>query len=433
MKIFLIILTIPLALYTFRGVLAIWATCKRKKVIEKIKNIRIDVYPNICVLLPALREQSIVDKTYNTFKKIDYPKEKLKVVFVTTEREEFEYFEKSINVKTTNQLIEEKFKMDKVDNYMHIHYPFKKGNKSSQLNFAIDELIKNKQIDENTYIGVFDFDSEPEQSLFKDVAKIKQLTNAEILQPVPLFLKNVKDIADKLKVFVFTHSMFQNVRALGIETFRLLIKGKHRKTPLYCMGASCFIKTKTLIQCDKFPLVDDIQLGFRMLIRNKSFAYVPTIVLGDLPNTLGAVLKQSIFINKGNFNSFKEVNLNRKDKVNSNFWGRTLILWEGISVLSSKTFLPYLMLMCGLYCIITTKFLWFLIPLILSPILRYLFGYIAFKITMHQKINTLCLILGLFVSIVWPFFKTYGPLKNIQLSLNSKIFKKEIKFGKTER
>lgn len=433
MAIFLIVLSVILCLYAFRGILALWSVCKRKRLIKKLANVEIKDYPQICVLLPALREQSIVDSTYNTFKHLNYPADKIKVVFVTTQREEFEYEQKGQVVKTTNQLIEEKLKTDKVANYMHVHYPFEKGNKSSQLNYAIDELYKSKVIDEETYIGVFDFDSEPEPELFNDVAKVKQLTNAEVLQPVPLFLKNVKDIAKKNNAFVFTHAMFQNIRAMGIETFRLLFKGKHRKTPLYCMGASCFIKTKTLIDCDKFPLVDDIQLGFRMLIRNKSFAYVPTIVLGDLPDTLKAVLKQAIFINKGNFNSFKEVRENRKDKKNSNWWGRVLITWEGISVLSAKTYLPYLMLATGIYCIVTMQFMWFLIPLIAAPILRYLMGFIAYRCILHQRVNVFCVFLGMFVSLMWPFFKTYGPLKNMQLSLNAKLFKKEIKFGKTER
>lgn len=433
MKIFLIVLTIILGLYALRGIIALLTTFKRKSYIKKIQNIEVKEYPQICVLLPALREQSIVNKTYDTFKNLNYPKDKIKVVFVTTQREEFEYEQKGEIVKTTNQLIEEKLKTDMVENYMHIHYPYEKGNKSSQLNYAIDELFKNNVINDETYIGVFDFDSEPQSELFNDVAKVKQLYNADVLQPVPLFLKNVKDIAKNNKAFVFTHSMFQNVRAMGIETFRLLVKGKRRITPLYCMGASCFIKTRTLLDCDKFPLVDDIQLGFRMLIRNKSFAYVPTIVLGDLPETLKAVLKQSIFINKGNYSAFKEVNANRKDKVNSNFWGRVLIFWEGISVISAKTFLPYLMFAMGLFCIITGEFLWFTVPLILAPVIRYLMGYISYRIVLKERVNVFCMILGLFVAVIWPFFLTYGALKNIQLSINAKLFKKEIKFGKTER
>ena len=69
MKIFLIILTIILGFYALRGIIALLTTFKRKSYIKKIQNIEVQEYPQICVLLPALREQSIVNKTYDTFKK----------------------------------------------------------------------------------------------------------------------------------------------------------------------------------------------------------------------------------------------------------------------------------------------------------------------------------------------------------------------------
>lgn len=433
MKVVIIILSVIMSLYLLRIFCVYFGVFYRKAVIKKLKKVKVKEYPNICILLPALREQSIVDSTYLNFSNLKYPKEKIKVVFVTTEREEFEYKIKGQSVTTTSQLINKKLKDCPIDYMCHIHYPFEKGNKSSQLNYAIDKLLENKEIDFNTYIGVFDFDSVISDNLLEDFAKVENLKHADIIQPVPFFLKNVSEISKQKKFFVFTHAMFQNVRALGIETFRLALQGKHRKTPIYCMGASCFIKTKALIDTDKFPFVDDIQLGFRMLINKKKFAYLPTLVEGDLPNNLKAVLKQSIFINKGNYSTFIEVKRNLSNKDNRNIWGCLLVLWEGISVLSQKTFLPYLILMVDIHCLATLTYIPFVILTIIAPILHYLTGLFSMQINNAKKVNLFTVVVGIFCSIFWPFFLTYGALKNIQLSIKSKLTKTEIKFGKTER
>lgn len=433
MEILIIILSIILFLYVLRGFASIISTIYRKCNIKKLKGIEVNEYPNICILLPALREQAIVDSTYDNFSDLNYPSDKIQVVFVTTEREESEYREQGIVKETTRQLINKKLRNSPNVYMSHIHYPFKKGNKSSQLNYAVDTLLANGEIDENTYIGVFDFDSVVADTLLEDVAKVENLKKADIIQPVPFFLKNIVEVSNKKSIFVFIHAMFQNVRALGIETFRLLLQGKFRKTPIYCMGASCFIKTKALLDVDKFPFVDDIQLGFRMLIQEKKFAYLPTLVEGDLPDSLKSVLKQSIFINKGNYAAFIEVKNNLKDKGKRNLWGCLLVLWEGISVISAKTFMPYLILGATIYCIVTMSYLPFIILSVLAPMIRYLCGFICMQINAYKKINYFIMILGLGLSVIWPFFKTYGALKNIQLSIKSKLTKKEIKFGKTER
>ena len=62
-----------------------YATGWMKK--EKEKNMKLeldDALPEIVIIIPALREVSLVDDTLDYFSKLKYAKDKYKIVFVTT-------------------------------------------------------------------------------------------------------------------------------------------------------------------------------------------------------------------------------------------------------------------------------------------------------------------------------------------------------------
>ncbi len=181
-------------------------------------------YPYTFLLVPGLREQSLVEETITYFNKFNYPREKLKVMIITTEKENNQ---KEINSKRVNQFCDEIYEkidmqtiinknkglfpkiyleqildiitskpkeigseiilelynnipltsdlaskyVDKMNNesdmpiFIHVHYPKTEGGKPSQLNYAIS-LIEEQgyvnDINAPIYIGVYDFDSRPD-------------------------------------------------------------------------------------------------------------------------------------------------------------------------------------------------------------------------------------------------------------------------------
>lgn len=403
---------------------------------EKFLNDVKDLY----IFLPALREQVIVEETLNHFSSLNYPKNNLKIKILTTEREEYEYYIKNEKTTTTQEkarkIASEINKRMGIEIIEVIHYPYSKGNKASQLNYGFNK-IKNEKIDlTKTYIGVFDFDSRPEKDILLLLNnKIAKKNYPDVIQPLPVFLNNISEISKKKKNFlIFCHGMFQAVRSFGIEAWRLLVaeKSKHWLTPIYCMGAGLFLKIEALVEIGGFPsTVDDIPLGFRLLNYNKKFCYLPSIVMGDLPEKTKQVFNQSVLIQRGNICAYQEMKITPKN--NKSVWRKFLIWWEATSVLIVKSVLPFLLLGFWLYCFNKNIFSIGFILLSVIPYLRFLCGLTVcgFMKKTKIKISTICL--AFIVSPIWPFCKTYGVWKNIKLSINKKFSKKELEFKKTER
>ncbi|MBE3578266.1 MAG: hypothetical protein IMX00_11365 [Limnochordales bacterium] len=120
-----------------------------------------DSPPHLVLLLPALREQPIVEETVRHFGQLVYPYDRLSVLIVTTEREEHEYRLAGQNdVVTTSQLVARAIEAANrtlgTTRFLHLHYPYTTGNKASQLSYAVRQLPKLlKDLPANeTYIGV---------------------------------------------------------------------------------------------------------------------------------------------------------------------------------------------------------------------------------------------------------------------------------------
>lgn len=392
------------------------------------------------VFLPALREQSIVEETLRHFSSLNYPKEHLKIKVLTTEREEFEYQKNGKDTITTQTLAREF--ANKINGELGydvievIHYPHTKGNKASQLNYGIEEIKKDDIDLSKTYVGVFDFDSRPEKDiLILSVNKAIRKKYPDVIQPLPVFLSNASNLSKKPKNFMIVcHSTFQSVRSFGIEAWRLLVAENSKKwlTPIYCMGAGLFLKLDALVEIGGFPpTVDDIPLGFRLLNYNKKFCYLPSIVLGELPEKTKQVFNQSILIQRGNICAYQELKI--KPKQNNSFWRKFLIWWEATSVLTIKSIIPFLLLAYWIYCLYIGNISLGFILVTIAPYVRFLCGLSSYVFVKIKNTNILTLLLAFLFSPIWPFCKTYGVWKNLQLNIKKIFSKKEIEYKKTER
>lgn len=429
MYIFILVIAI---LYFIAGILSLISIPLGKIVEKKLKNIIPDKYVDIYVLLPALKEQKIVNETIDWFKNIKY-NGNIKYVIITSEKEEDYYKKNNINIETTSDLVEKKLKKIRDKRFIHLHYPKIDGNKSSQMNYAVDEILKNVNDMDNTYISVFDFDSKPDVETFNMLSKVaKYRNNPDVIGQVPMCFKNYVDFSKHTnKILVLLYAFQQTIRASAIEKFRLELSSlTNLRLSQYCMGACMHIKLKTLVDNEKFPIfVDDLTLGYRLSIRNCSFAYLPSYNYTLIPNKIFDYVNSSVLIFKGVTTYLSEI----KRAKGRDAWGKIKLFIEGTGNLIIFIFVPILFLTCYIYSIITNKYtLCFWLTLII-PYLFTIIGYINMKsygIKGENKINTF---LAFILSPLWYIFRPLGFFIYFYRLLKSKLKGKSVEYRKTER
>jgi len=199
---------------------------KKKKSVNRVES-----YPEVIILLPLLREQSVIKEMIDYFAEIHYPKDKISIILITSERENYEKEQnrkklkdlyKSLQKRKSLTDIKEKYlgifsrnKLEEITRgfakgkinllslyrqydslpttdvlakelakaknknlnstmFFHTHYPKTKGIMAHQLNYAIDNLNKilNKEVSKkNTYIGVYNADSKPNKNTLTVLGK----------------------------------------------------------------------------------------------------------------------------------------------------------------------------------------------------------------------------------------------------------------------
>lgn len=403
-----------------------------KKYIKKLNKIKVKKYKNIYVLLPALREQKIVEETIIWFKNIKY-NGTIKYIIITTEKEEYENKKNKVKEETTSQLVEKKLSEIKDSRFMHLHYPKTNGNKSSQMNYAVDEILKTEEDLENTYISVFDFDSKPEKNTFNDLNKVAKLrNNPDVINQVPLCFKNYEKFSqDKSKILLLLYTFQHTVRSCAIEKMKLLISSlTNLKVPQYFMGACMHIKLKSLVENNKFPIfVDDLTLGYRMSIKNCNFAYLPSYNYTLIPNKIYDYVNSAVLIFKGISTYITEIKLAKK----RNLWGKIKMFVAGTGNILVFTVIPYIIVFYYLYSIISLQFTIKFWLLLLIPYLWSIASYINLRYEGFKKDNKFNSFLAFLISPIWFVFRPFGFFVYLKRLVISKLFKTEIKYKKTER
>lgn len=428
-----IILIIIFIVYFIGFLLTILSIFLEKKYLIKISKVKVKKYKDIYVLLPALKEQKIVKTTIDWFSKIKY-KGNIKFIIITSEKEEHEYKEKNIKEKTTSVLVDENLKEKDDDRFLHYHYPLINGNKSSQMNYAVDKIAEDFDIDkENTYISVFDFDSEPDVDTFTELNKVSILrNNPDVIGQVPLCFKNYEEFSkDRSKIIMLLYTMHHTIRSCAIEKIKLLVCSLTGfKVPQYCMGACMHIKYTTLVANDKFPIfVDDLTLGYRLSIKESNFAYLPSSNYTLIPNKLYDYMNSATLIFKGISTYISEI----KRAKGRNLYGRIKMFIAGTGNILVFTVIPFIIVSYYMYSLITFNFNIIFYLMLSIPYLWCIASYINIMYYNFRKDNKLNSFLAFLISPIWFVFRPFGFIIYIKRLLISKILKKEIKYKKTER
>lgn len=398
-----------------------------KKYVKKIENTKIKKYVDIYVLLPAFKEQKIVDNTVEWFKKIKY-KGNIKFLIITTEKEEKEYKDKKINKLTTSQVVENKLKQINDSRFFHYHYPKANGNKSSQMNYALKKI--KGECNDDTYISVFDFDSQPELNTFENLNRVYISENKpDVINQVPLNIKNFEEISAKsiiMMIYAFQHL----VRSIAIEKLKLLICSLTRlKISQYCMGACMHIKYKVLEENNYFPIfVDDLTLGYRLSIKGYRFALLPSLNLSLIPNNIKGYIGSATLIFKGICTYLNEI-----FTIKGNVYGKIKMFIFGTFNLIEFAIVPFIFILGYIYSLINLKLTFITLIMILIPILWSISSYIVVR---HYKMkckSKLKFIVSIILSPIWFIFRPLGFIMYFIKKIVSIITKRNIEYKKTER
>lgn len=398
----------------------------------KLKKIKVKGFKDIYVLLPALKEQKIVEETIEWFKKIKY-KGNIKYVIITSEKEDEYYRKNNLKEITTGKLVDKKLKKIKDNRFIHLHYPKTDGNKSSQMNYAVDEIMKKIKNSENTYISVFDFDSKPDINTFNELNKVAEYkNNPDVIGQVPMCFKNYVSFSNQTtKALVLLYAFQQTIRATAVEKFKLLICSlTNLNIPQYCMGACMHIKLKTLIENDKFPIfVDDLTLGYRLSIKNCKFAYLPSYNYTLIPNKIFDYVNSAVLIFKGVTTYLSEI----KRAKGQNIWGRIKLFIEGTGNIIVFAIVPVIFITFYIYSIALRKFdatFWLMLSI---PYLWSISGYINMKFENIKGENKVNSFIAFLLSPLWYLFRPMGFFIYFKRLIESKIRGKQVEYIKTER
>lgn len=362
------------------------------------------------ILLPAFKEQSLVNETLDYYSKIKGNNHVIMVI--TSEQEEYENKLLGKNIKTTCECVDEYLSINNDCNIIHLHGDYISGTKSTQLNFALNEITKSINVADyySSYVGVYDFDSRPNLEVLEDLRKVICCqNNPEVVQQVPINLKNYSELVKNKNYAMIVHCYQSMIRSVGIELASLLLNLNKTVVPLYCMGAGMYLRLDTLVQSDGFPEpIDDLALGYRLYLQGKRFGLFPQYNSVESPNSIREVTKQDVGIFRGICYGLLETK--RKSKLKRKIPTCCMIVHN----ILLRTVLPWIYLVFVVSRIILRRINLAVIFIIIMPLLRTLVGLYSLKKADEDssKINKNMNWIQLFVySYLWRFIRTVGSFK----------------------
>lgn len=310
--------------------------------------------PNILIVIPCLREQDIIISTLNHFLKITNNFPNVKLLVVTTQKEEYEkqknlYLEKQFildiknnldlqklvnrynkiistndikdileyknqediediikdkikNSKTTNTIVRDFILQNNLENKIyHLHYPHNTGIMADQLNYVLDTF--NFESEKNYYFSVYNADSIPNEKTIDDILKTIYKNNTpEVLQQYFVQLSNWDELSNLMKGFAIYQSNF-DLRYGLINSF---FPNDFLYT--YVVGHGLYIRVDTLRKIGGFETkywCEDIYMSY--VLRNKNIKIHPikTLEFIQSPTCLSILKNQNAVWFKTSFECIK--------------------------------------------------------------------------------------------------------------------------------
>lgn len=384
-----VVFYIIIALEVLTGIWCLYRTIKydikKKEEKNEIQTSNTDV--KILIVIPALREQDIIIQTLQHFLKITEFFTNVKILVVTTQKEEYEkenslYLKNDLikdiknnvdikrlintynkilstneikdilscekdkdigkivndkikNSRTTNKIVNDFIVKNKLEEKIyHFHYPNNEGIMADQLNY----VLKNFKFDDEDkyYYSVYNADSLPNKKTISEVIETINKNNyPKVIQQYSVPLINWNELSTLMKGFAIYQSNFELRYGLLNSHF----PSKYLYT--YVVGHGMYVRVDTLKEIGGFEnkyWCEDIYMSLVLRSKNIPIYPISNLEIMQSPQYLSILTKQNAVWFKTSFECvkiFKDVSKGY-ERINLNSIGwfiqriRMNITWLGL-------------------------------------------------------------------------------------------------------
>ncbi|NOH72653.1 glycosyltransferase family 2 protein [Vibrio pectenicida] len=211
------------------------------------------------LLIPVLDESSIIIETIKHFEKFIVNHPDMKLVLITTDKEN--NIENNKTYQAILPFVSQQIQL--------VNYPYKTGNKASQINYFIEQSNNSSLEQSNSYYAIFDADSRPDFRAFYYIYNDDE--KCRIYQMPPMYSSNF----EQLNMFSKAAAIFQTRWMLSYE-LPSLVKNYNAKKSIclsYCIGHGLFIR-KDYLERHPFStetVTEDLHYGYQAVV-NRVYA-----------------------------------------------------------------------------------------------------------------------------------------------------------------
>lgn len=251
--------------------------------------------PRVLLIVPALRESSIITATLEHLAAIDYPPEKL-VIVVAAARELTEPGE------TTTAEAARAWAVRHGGGRVHVaEFPGEHTERAAQINYAVAHALAGPAAD-TEILGLYDADSRPHPATLRWVIW-HHAHGIRCQQQVLHYLDAANELAARgAPALCVANAMYQGSWSLTKEWPNLLryrrqwltVGGPYRRS-LYLNGHGQFLSRALFEEIGGVPIevvTDGIQLGYRLSLLGEPIASIPLFCSDDVPATVSGLCQQ---------------------------------------------------------------------------------------------------------------------------------------------
>ena len=396
---------------------------------EKTAYGKVDKKANALILIPVLREQSVIRDTINHFVKMKVGDINLYLVIAGTNRETCSGKDSTLEV-VQYWINEYKKELPGNIDVDYCEASDEGGDRATQLNYAVNYVKDSKGISELDFIGVYDADSLPSGDTLQEVvlcfSNDKELGACQ--QPVHFAMAANKMAAAKENPLLIANALYQSTWT-AISELPMWIKYSRKNENklsyrhLYLIGHGEFL-TENVYNSFRFPeyeVTDGIQLGYRLGMSNIKVRPLHEFCNDDVPHKLSALIKQHKRWFGGCMNFESSYKWSKEHYKTNAFMQMIDGLWSQARWAWTVWF--YLLLLIGAGF---SDIYLFIILLGMGIMYCYIFPVAAHRIMKTnirvRLVDWLCLPVAIGI-------KSIGP----NIYILSKLFKQNVKYEKVER
>lgn len=252
--------------------------------------------PHILLVVPALREASVIAATLDHLTTLDYPSDRLSIAVAAT-------LEPSGPDRplTTTDAVRDWMARRRDPRVLITKYGGARKERAAQINHAVAMACAGPAADAEI-IGIYDADSRPHPATLRWVAW-NHAQGAACQQQVLHYLDAANDLARRgAPALCVANAVYQGSWSLTKEWPNLRRYRRHRMArrgpyphSLYLNGHGQFLTRalyETIAGVPEGVVTDGIQLGYRLSLIGEAIAPIPVFCSDDVPATVGGLLEQ---------------------------------------------------------------------------------------------------------------------------------------------